>query len=77
MHVGEGDDEFTHTRLFISKMRSEVKTLLSRLSQLESTQSDNKQRLTTTEKELSECQLLIQQVRLSPSSSSLIRSFPS
>ena len=65
--VGDkSEDEFTHTRLFISKMRSEVKTLLTRCAQLELFQTDTNKKLAQSEKELSDCQLLIQQVRPRP-----------
>ena len=62
-HSDKADEEFTHTRLFISKMRSEVKTLLARCAQLETFQTESNRKLSQSEKELSDCQLLIQQVR--------------
>ncbi|XP_055771266.1 kinesin heavy chain-like [Salvelinus fontinalis] len=55
------EEEFTMTRLFISKMRSEVKTLVNRSKQLESSQSDTSCKMAANEKELASCQLLISQ----------------
>ncbi|XP_023996189.1 kinesin heavy chain-like [Salvelinus sp. IW2-2015] len=49
------------TRLFISKMRSEVKSLVNRSKQLESSQSDTSCKMAANEKELASCQLLISQ----------------
>ena len=49
-------------RLYISKMKSEVKTLATRASNLDAAQTDNQKRLEDTNSELSECQLKIQQV---------------
>ena len=56
------EEEFTVARLYVSKMKSEVKTLVSRAQQLESTQSEATKKLDNAEKDLSECRLLIQQV---------------
>ncbi|XP_071186773.1 kinesin heavy chain-like [Salvelinus alpinus] len=55
------EEEFTMTRLFISKMRSEVKSLVNRSKQLESSQSDTSCKMAANEKELASCQLLISQ----------------
>ncbi|XP_037550333.1 kinesin-1 heavy chain-like [Nematolebias whitei] len=55
------DEEFTAARLYISKMKSVVKTMVKRSKQLESTQSERSQRLDETEKELTACQLCISQ----------------
>lgn len=44
-------------------MKSEVKTLVSRNSQLENNQQDNAKKIEEHEKDLSNCKLLIQQVR--------------
>ena len=49
-------------RLYISKMKSEVKTLVKRSRQLESTQSESNQKMEENEKELAACQLRISQV---------------
>ena len=57
------EEEFTFARLFVSKMKSEVKTLVQRCGQLETFQTENNKKLEDREKELSECKLLIQQVR--------------
>ncbi|XP_042898685.1 kinesin heavy chain [Parasteatoda tepidariorum] len=58
---GKVDEEFTVVRLYISKMKSEVKALSSRCSQLESSQVDSNKKVETYEKDLAECRLLINQ----------------
>ncbi|KAG8188232.1 hypothetical protein JTE90_021253 [Oedothorax gibbosus] len=58
---GKVDEEFTVVRLYISKMKSEVKALSTRCSQLESSQQDSQRKVETFEKELAECRLLISQ----------------
>ena len=55
------DDDFTVTRLHISKMKSEVKALSTRTSQLESYQSTCNKKIESHEKDLTECRLLISQ----------------
>lgn len=55
------DDEFTVARLYISKMKSEVKALTHRAAQLESYQTTSHKKLECNEKELTECRLLISQ----------------
>ncbi|XP_078281618.1 kinesin-1 heavy chain isoform X2 [Rhinoraja longicauda] len=55
------DEEFTVARLYISKMKSEVKTMVKRCKQLESTQVESNQKLEEDEKELAACQLRISQ----------------
>ncbi|XP_029604268.1 kinesin heavy chain [Salmo trutta] len=55
------EEEFTMTRLYISKMRSEVKSLVNRSKQLESSQCDTSRKMAANEKELASCQLLISQ----------------
>lgn len=56
------DEEFTVARLYISKMKSEVKTMVKRSKLLESTQTETTQKLDETESELTACQLRISQV---------------
>lgn len=56
------DEEFTVARLYISKMKSEVKTMVKRCKQLESTQSESNKKMDENEKELAACQLRISQV---------------
>ncbi|KAI2660607.1 Kinesin heavy chain isoform 5C [Labeo rohita] len=58
---GGMEEEFTMARLFISKMKSEVKSLVNRSKQLESTQADTISKMQVNEKELASCQLLISQ----------------
>uniref|UniRef100_A0AAQ5Z0H3 Kinesin-like protein n=1 Tax=Amphiprion ocellaris TaxID=80972 RepID=A0AAQ5Z0H3_AMPOC len=55
------EEEFTVARLYISKMKSEVKSLVNRSKQLESTQADAHRKIQANEKELASCQLLISQ----------------
>ncbi|XP_052220674.1 kinesin heavy chain-like isoform X3 [Dreissena polymorpha] len=55
------EEEFTVARLYISKMKSEIKTLVTRAQSLESTQQDACTKLTSAEKDLDDCRLLIQQ----------------
>uniref|UniRef100_A0A3Q3WLJ3 Kinesin-like protein n=1 Tax=Mola mola TaxID=94237 RepID=A0A3Q3WLJ3_MOLML len=58
---GTIDEEFTVARLYISKMKSEVKTMVKRCKQLESTQSESNKKMDENEKELAACQLRISQ----------------
>lgn len=61
--VGEKlEEEFTVARLYISKMKSEVKTLATRAGHLEAAQAENHKKLEDANTELSDCQLKIQQV---------------
>ncbi|KAM4560019.1 kinesin heavy chain-like [Odontesthes bonariensis] len=55
------EEEFTVARLYISKMKSEVKSLVNRSKQLESAQADAHRKIQANEKELTSCQLLISQ----------------
>ncbi|GLD63292.1 kinesin heavy chain-like isoform X1 [Lates japonicus] len=55
------EEEFTVARLYISKMKSEVKSLVNRNKQLESAQADAHRKIQANEKELASCQLLISQ----------------
>lgn len=65
--AGSGDaeskieDEFTVARLYISKMKSEVKALTSRLHQLEGQSSDQLAKIEQMEKESGETRLLLVQ----------------
>lgn len=56
------DEEFTVARLYISKLKSEVKTMVKRCKQLENTQSESNKKMDENEKELAACQLRISQV---------------
>lgn len=58
---GKVEEEFTVARLYISKMRSEVKNLAQRCSTLETAQSSFRGQIDEREKELNECKLLITQ----------------
>lgn len=56
------DEELTVARLYINKMKSEVKSVVQRCSQLEVAQVEDNQKLGEMEKSLSDNRLLIQQV---------------
>uniref|UniRef100_A0A8C4H9Z2 Kinesin-like protein n=1 Tax=Dicentrarchus labrax TaxID=13489 RepID=A0A8C4H9Z2_DICLA len=58
---GHIDEEFTVARLYISKMKSEVKTMVKRSKQLESTKAESTQKMEEMELELTACQLRISQ----------------
>ncbi|XP_028662363.1 LOW QUALITY PROTEIN: kinesin heavy chain [Erpetoichthys calabaricus] len=55
------EEEFTMARLYISKMKSEVKSLVNRSKQLETTQAEGNRKMQATERELASCQLLVSQ----------------
>lgn len=55
------EEEFTMARLYISKMKSEVKSLANRSKQLETAQIEANRKINATEKELAACQLLSSQ----------------
>uniref|UniRef100_A0A8C5SL70 Kinesin-like protein n=1 Tax=Laticauda laticaudata TaxID=8630 RepID=A0A8C5SL70_LATLA len=61
VRTGMIDEEFTVARLYISKMKSEVKTMVKRYKQLESTQIESNKKMEENEKELAACQLRISQ----------------
>lgn len=50
-------------RLYISKIKSEVKSMVKRCRQLENMQLECHRKMEETGRELSSCQLLISQVR--------------
>uniref|UniRef100_A0A6Q2YUN3 Kinesin-like protein n=1 Tax=Esox lucius TaxID=8010 RepID=A0A6Q2YUN3_ESOLU len=56
------EEEFTMARLYVSKMKSEVKSLVNRSRHLESSLTDTSRKTQANEKELASCQLLISQV---------------
>ncbi|KAG8037575.1 hypothetical protein G9C98_005785 [Cotesia typhae] len=58
---GKVEEEFTVARLYISKMKSEVKNLVQRCQGLETFQADCNKKISEYEKELGECRLLISQ----------------
>ncbi|XP_040913019.1 kinesin heavy chain-like [Toxotes jaculatrix] len=60
---GAMEDEFTTARLYISKMKSEVKSLVSRSKQLEANLMENTSRMVASEEELNTLQLLVSQLQ--------------
>jgi len=58
---GKVEEEFTVARLFVSKMKSEAKNLVSRAATLEQQQSEGQKKIETTEKDLADCRLTIVQ----------------
>jgi len=52
----------TMTRLYVSRMKSDVKLLASKCSNLKTVQDESNKKLEENEQELAACQLLIQQV---------------
>lgn len=56
------DEELTVARLYISKLKSEVKNVVQRSSQLEAAQLEGTHKLDEMEKSLSDNRLLVQQV---------------
>uniref|UniRef100_A0A6Q2WU24 Kinesin-like protein n=1 Tax=Esox lucius TaxID=8010 RepID=A0A6Q2WU24_ESOLU len=57
------EEEFTMARLYVSKMKSEVKSLVNRSRHLESSLTDTSRKTQANEKELASCQLLISQLQ--------------
>uniref|UniRef100_A0A0A9X3R0 Kinesin-like protein n=3 Tax=Lygus hesperus TaxID=30085 RepID=A0A0A9X3R0_LYGHE len=58
---GKLEEEFTVARLYISKMKSEVKNLVQRCQGLETFQVDSNKKINEYEKDLAECRLLVSQ----------------
>uniref|UniRef100_A0A671S3W3 Kinesin-like protein n=1 Tax=Sinocyclocheilus anshuiensis TaxID=1608454 RepID=A0A671S3W3_9TELE len=58
---GAIEEEFTVARLYISKIKSEVKSMVKRCRQLENLQLECHRKMEETSRELSSCQLLISQ----------------
>ena len=59
--AGKIEEEFTVARLYVSKMKSEVKNLVHKSSLLENAQSDGLSKMEQMEKDLSEQRLLVGQ----------------
>merc|ERR1712198_536407 len=58
---GKIEEEFTVARLFVSKMKSEAKNLVSRAAALEQQQSEFQKKIDANDKDLSDCRLTIAQ----------------
>lgn len=58
------DEELTIARLYINKMKSEVKSVVHHCSQLEAAQAEDTQKLDDMEKSLSDNRLLVEQVSM-------------
>merc|ERR1719278_1370859 len=58
---GKVEEEFTVARLFVSKMKSEAKNLVSRAASLEQQQSEFQKKIDVNDKELSDCRLTVVQ----------------
>merc|ERR1712223_1757114 len=58
---GKVEEEFTVARLFVSKMKSEAKNLVSKASALEQQQVESLKKVEVMEKELGDCRLVIVQ----------------
>uniref|UniRef100_A0A3P9NQC6 Kinesin-like protein n=1 Tax=Poecilia reticulata TaxID=8081 RepID=A0A3P9NQC6_POERE len=59
--TGAIEEEFTVARLYISKIKSEVKSMVKRCRHLENLQTECNQKMEETSRELSSCHLLISQ----------------
>ncbi|XP_072237933.1 kinesin heavy chain isoform X2 [Leuresthes tenuis] len=59
--TGVIEEEFTVARLYVSKIKSEVKSMVKRCRQLESLQLECHRKMEETSRELSSCHLLISQ----------------
>merc|ERR1712012_672074 len=58
---GKVEEEFTVARLYVSKMKSEVKNLVNKASMLETLQTEGLSKIEAMEKDLSESRLLVGQ----------------
>merc|ERR1719195_60698 len=58
---GKVEEEFTVARLFVSKMKSEAKNLVSRAASLEQQQAEFQKKIDANDKDLSDCRLIIAQ----------------
>jgi kinesin family protein 5 len=61
----KGDEEFTFARLYVSKVKSEVKSIVQHSAQLELTQTENARKMDEMDKNLSDSKLLVQQACVS------------
>ena len=57
----KSEEEYTMSRIYVSKMKSEVKNLIQRCQTLESTQGECSKKVDESERELVDLRLLISQ----------------
>ena len=57
----KSEEEFTMARIYVSKMKSEVKSLVQRCQTLESSQSESSKKMDESERKLVDLRLLITQ----------------
>lgn len=58
------EEEFTVARLYISKIKSEVKSIVKRCRNLENLQTECRRKTEETDREMSSCHLRIAQVTI-------------
>lgn len=58
------EEEFTVARLYISKIKSEVKSMVKRCHNLENLQTECHRKMEETDREMSSCHLRISQVTI-------------
>lgn len=58
------EEEFTVARLYISKIKSEVKSMVKRCRNLENLQTECHRKMEETDREMSSCHLRISQVTI-------------
>lgn len=61
--TGAIEEEFTVARLYVNKIKSEVKSMVKRCHHLENLQTECHRKMEETGRELSSCHLLVSQVR--------------
>lgn len=62
--TGVIEEEFAVARLYINKIKSEVKSMVKRCHNLENLQTECHRKMEETDREMSSCHLRISQVRI-------------